>query len=409
MFLLLGLLTSFEIICSVTQADPLSAVAINKMKNSVAEALDGNAMGYQFSIMQDGEMLLEHAVGYSNKSAGLEMNIKRKIDTGSIAKLITTVTILKLHDDRKIDIYAPFYQYLDNNHFPHHQIHESVKGVTVYDLITHTGQLAISADCPTIDYAGCMKVLEKPRKLENCVNSLALRGKSELHCNRKYQNTGIHILRYIIENVVAGTNTVNKLVDFTHNYWLDEVPELKNGEDFESDYPAMHCANEAKSVRYYVRCGISVKKEDVDSQCLDGVWQEVNTYFYESKFCSSGSWHASASDIVKIVDALANGKILSKNMTSLLFNPGLLDGRFRSSPLMWEPMKLFGSAWNESAIFNKGGSTFFTRTLVYYNEKSKVSMALMINGDAGGSNPITPGVNTDKRIILDNAWKAQFK
>lgn len=406
--LLLLILIPFQTIYSTSQAGSLSTDDINKMKSVITRALDDNTMGYQFSIIQDGEMLLEHAAGYSNKTAGVKMNENRKIDAGSVAKLITTVTILKLHDDKRIDLYAPFYQYLDNNHFPAHKIHESVKGITVYDLVTHTGQLSISQDCPTIDYDGCMKVLEEPRKLENCKYSLELRGKTELHCIRTYQNTGVHILRYIIENVVGGVNTVEKLVAFTHDYWLNQVPGLQAGEDIQADYPAMHCVNDNKTVRYYARCGYTVKVKDLESQCLDGNWQEVYTYFKVSDFCSSGSWRMSASDIVKISDALGQGKILSDNMTSLLFNPGLLDGQFKSSPLMWEPPKLYGSTFNNTLVFQKGGSTSYTKALVYYHKPSKVGMALIINGSPNESDPVIPGAMTNRRTLLDNAWKAQF-
>ncbi|MEL6253314.1 MAG: serine hydrolase [Bacteroidota bacterium] len=89
-------------------------------------------MGITAGVMSNGELLWENGVGWRDKDAGIpaEANMIHRI--ASISKPMTSIAILQLYEQGKIDLDVPIHTYIPE--YPKHE-----KGTfTVRQLLTHT-------------------------------------------------------------------------------------------------------------------------------------------------------------------------------------------------------------------------------------------------------------------------------
>ncbi len=372
-------------------ADPLSPSQLDRMQEHVRSQLDGNVVGYQFAVAQDGELLRTYSHGMANLRKGKSMRSSYRLNVGSVSKLVTAVTVLKLAEMERLDLDEPFTKYLDETEFTN--LDPTIEQITIRELLTYTARLP-SSNCLT----GCPATLQNPRKLDKCRVTLDV-GESRFpyRCSYEYQNADFHLLRFVIQGVEPGVDTTEEVVALTRELWLDEA-----GLDMGCD------PHPTADMRYYTTCDLA---NYADDNCLDedreGACECIDGTFFEfrapaqSEYCSSGGWRASASDLARLLALLRDGPILGPEMTDFLLDKTIEDGYKNpgSAAVSWN--RPWSSAEGPN-LGKMGGLHLLTAYATLLPDA--VSAALLINTkDSAG--PPTPGVETNAWDVLQEAWE----
>ncbi len=388
----LSLMSCFLVVtlvaASALAADSLSDSQLEHIEDYVRSQLDGNVVGYQFAIAQDGQLLHSYSHGLANQRRGKVMQSSYRLNIGSISKVVTTVTALKLAELGHLDLDAPFTNYLRKSEYV--DLDPTIQQITVRDLFTYTSGLPVS-DC----YGDCPDHLQKKRRLQDCRVTLDI-GESRFpyRCAYKYQNANFHLLRMVIQgtypaikNITNPVDTTAELVGLTRELWL-------NGAGL-----GMGCdPDPSADMRYYTTCDLADYTKG--GECLDGTFHEYPS-LTQSKYCSSGGWRASATELAFFLARLRDGQILGPEMTEFLLDTTLEDG--------------YGDPGSTSAGFDRPWSSDDSRTLsknggLYLLTAyatllpDGVSAALLINTENSTWTP-NPGVLTDSWDVLKNAWE----
>lgn len=377
---------------------------LDSIEKYVRGQLDGNVVGYQFAIAHNGNPLRSYSYGMANLRDGKTMKSSYRLNIGSVSKIVTTVTVLKLAELGELDLDEPFTKYLRVSAYE--DAHESIKDITIRELLTYTARLPytggegkVSSDCRT----DCPEVLSRSRELQDCRVTLDI-GESRFpyRCAYAYQNASFHLSRLVIQGTRRArrdrVDTTEELVALTRDLWLDDA-EL-----------AMDCdPHPSADMRYYTTCDMASYASDEcgDSregtcECLDGTFLE-HRILGQSNFCSSGGWRASATDLVKLLARLRDGQILGPEMTDFLLDSNLEDGFGNpgSTSAGWD------RPWtsDEGRNLSKNGSVRPLLTAYATYLPDGVTAALLINTE-NKDWPPTPGAKTAASDVVRGAWKS---
>ena len=355
----------------------LSTQRRERFIESVRSDLQGRVPGYQLTLAQSGHLIHQEAWGgaqlESDDSIRLPMSVDALVNLGSVSKMITTVSILKLVDWGEIDLDAPITNYLD----PHrYDFHDSIRGVSIRDLLQHTS--ALKGDCrgtSSVTTMDCSRILESPRLEEDCIEDPD--NPSHRLCRRDYENGNFSILRLVLESF-SYTESSKGFVDLTRRLWLNQI-----------GLTGVSCVGPGgprpESVYYYNANGSQ------DGQVLwnDGTWTPGAT----SWFCGSGGWKASSRDMLRFLRALRYQEFLSPAMTEVLFDTTLRDSNGGRTAISWEPL------WR--GALGKGGSLSPTggglSTQIYHFPEG-IDAVLLFNTHRRSS-------NISAKQALKRAWE----
>jgi CubicO group peptidase (beta-lactamase class C family) len=114
----------------------------NKMaKWLIEEMKDIQPAGYSYAIVRFGNLIDACGVGYARTPAednSLEMGVNTSLVSASLAKPLCAVAVMKLVEEKKIALDEKAYPYIQQA-FP--DVHNSIKDITIYQLVTHTSGL----------------------------------------------------------------------------------------------------------------------------------------------------------------------------------------------------------------------------------------------------------------------------
>ena len=85
-------------------------------------------------VAKDGKPVFTHAVGLADQEKKIENSLKTRFRVGSMNKMFTAVSIMQLVQNGKLDLKAPFGNYLTD--YPNKDVSSKV---TIEQLLTHTG------------------------------------------------------------------------------------------------------------------------------------------------------------------------------------------------------------------------------------------------------------------------------
>ncbi len=107
----------------------------------------GQLAGAVALIWQNGEQVYEHAVGWSDKEAQREMNVNNLFRIASQTKALTSVVILSLMEEGKLNINDPVSRYIPEFATttvaePGKEIVPARRQITLRDLLTHTAGIS---------------------------------------------------------------------------------------------------------------------------------------------------------------------------------------------------------------------------------------------------------------------------
>ena len=315
-------------------SEPFNYDRVEKMAHAIHDGLFDEAVGYQVMVAQSGRVIYSRAWGKSKLSnvpaQEINMTSRTRLNLGSVSKMITTMTLLKLADNGLIDIEADkIFDHINQNKYPANSVHQWVKDRPVINLLTHTSGLDEKKG------GTCSK--EDENKMD-CTNFFStapqlLCGPDE-KCERNYNNYNTNAARIVIE-AKTGAETSGDIVAKTHELWANSI-----------NLGGIRCAPD-EGVSYFGKCNGAPDCFSFNGQ----LWQQMETDGTMSESCSAGGWHATSREMIEFLAAIRYKKILSSdNLNSLLTSTTMEEylGSSGSMALGWEP------PWPADGVENLG-------------------------------------------------------
>lgn len=326
MYLLLSMLglmgcshkpTRFEVLDGVSEG-------MHAMVTSYAEAgtFNGNVL-----VMRDGQKLYEASFGYIDGQQKERLNKKDRFGIGSIYKEFPAVAIMKLHEQKKLDLNDPLSQHVPN-------LPGWSSGITIKDLLQYTSGL------PRLNWRKHDGITE-----QNVLDDLkALKAlKFQPGTDYFYSNNGPILLIRIVESVTGKPFPV-----YLKKHLLE--PAGIRGRVLEEGFP------------YSNRKGIAIPFDE---------------NFEEDTFSvniSNIMFTLSAADVYRWVDALNSFKIIDESSVAYLGKTASLERSNMQAPL--------GTCVFENGVLVKHrhhGSSGNYEALVTRMNDSKVTVVLLTN------------------------------
>jgi len=221
--------------------------------------------------------------------ASIEFNIENNIDTkfniASITKMFTSVAILQLYEQGKVELNKPIGKYLPD--YPNRLVRDSV---TIHQLLTHTSGNNNVLNFWETNNLKYKNVSDFAQLFEN--DTLL----SKPGTKYDYSGSGFVILGLIIEKV-SGQN----YYDYVRENIFKPV-EMDNTTELEIDSVINNKASGYTT--FFGESKIPKRNE-----------------YYLSKASPAGFHHSTVEDLFKFSKALRNYKLLKKETTQLMFEP----------------------------------------------------------------------------------------
>ncbi len=234
-------------------------------------------------VARDGVPLISKGYGWANAEWEIPSTPTTKFRLGSITKQFTATLVLRLQEQKKLDVQDPICKYIE-------PCPELWKPVTIHHLLTHTSGIPSYTGLP--DY---QKTMMMPRTIEQMVavfRDLPLEfAPGEKF---KYNNSGYFLLGVIIEKVAA-----KKYEDALRDEIFTPLEMMDTGYDWSEPLLRHRAAG-------YTRRG-------------DGL---VNAKFLDMQQpYSAGSLYSSAEDLLKWDQALYTDRVLPGPARTAMFTP----------------------------------------------------------------------------------------
>jgi CubicO group peptidase (beta-lactamase class C family) len=237
-------------------------------------------------VARDGEVLFKQAYGLASVAWGIPNQTDTRFNLGSMNKMFTAVAILQLAQAGKLDLHAPFGQYLSNYAKP-----SIANKVTIHHLLTHTGGLGDIFD-------QAYEITSKDRFLRPA-DYLPLFDEKELlfepGTSWSYSNAGFILLGLIIE-AVSGQNYFEYIR--RHIY---QPAGMENSDSYDLRYDTPNLANGY-------------------TQMVPGGGKRMNNLFmHVVKGSPAGGGYSTVEDLLHFDIALRNHRLLNANYTEKLW------------------------------------------------------------------------------------------
>ncbi|SDP33279.1 CubicO group peptidase, beta-lactamase class C family [Mucilaginibacter sp. OK268] len=254
--------------------------------------------GVSIAIIHNYKIEWAKGYGWADDSLKIPVTTQTLFQAGSISKSLNSVGVLKLAQDKKIDLYTDINTYLRSWKFPHAPLSKGKK-LTIANLLSHTGGLTVHGfggyekgdAIPTI-----LQVLDGKKP----ANSPAVRSMYEPGLKYEYSGGGITISQLIV-------------MDITHEpyekFMYDNVLKPLGMTASTYQQPPTDKAPKLVSAAYYSD-GKQVKGKYhiYPEQAAAGLWTnptDLCKYIIETQLAYMGKSH----------------KVLSQQMTNLMLTP----------------------------------------------------------------------------------------
>lgn len=251
-------------------AQNFSTGKVDSLLNTLA--VNNRAMG-SLAISQNGELVYQKAIGQASSTMHVpnQANVKTRYRVGSISKMFTAVMILQLIEEHKLDFNTPLSKF-----FP--QLPNADK-ITIGSMLDHRSGLHNYSDDPA--FRNYMTMPHTETEMLDIV--AATKPDFTPNTRAAYSNTNFLLLGYMVE----------KLSGTTYNEALRQGIAAKIGlEDTFYGTKTNVTNNEAYSFK------------------LNNDWEQQPETDV-SNFGGAGAVVSTPADLVKFIDALFNGKLIS--------------------------------------------------------------------------------------------------
>jgi len=233
-----------------------------------------------FLMAKNGEVIYEDYTGYSNYANKDKITWKTPMHVASVGKVITSVSILKLVDEKKIDLDEKVSTYLSG--FPYETI-------TVRHLLNHRSGLPYYGNFTEIPGMWDRKKTITNKDVLELLKTKNIKLESKPDTRFKYCNTNYVLLASIVEEITGKTfqEALKEMIFVPlkmHNTFVFD--DIKNKDTVTQSY---HANNKKMHWDY-----------------LDGTYGDKNIY-------------TTPRDLLKLDKALYSSKFLSKNIKEQMF------------------------------------------------------------------------------------------
>jgi CubicO group peptidase (beta-lactamase class C family) len=254
--------------------------------------------GVSIAVIHNYKIEWAKGYGWADDSLKIPVTTQTLFQAGSISKSLNSVGVLKLAQDKKIDLYTDINTYLSGWKFPYDSLSKGKK-ITIANLLSHTGGLTVHG-FGGYEKGDTIPTIEQVLDGKKPANSPAVRSMYEPGLKYEYSGGGITISQLIV-------------MDITHepyDKWMyDNV--LKPLGMTASTYQQPPTDKDPKliSAAYYPN-GKEVKGKYhiYPEQAAAGLWTnptDLCKYIIETQLAYEGKSH----------------KVLSQQMTSLRLTP----------------------------------------------------------------------------------------
>ncbi|MUK86883.1 serine hydrolase [Ornithinibacillus sp. L9] len=244
-------------------------------------------------IQKSGEVLADTSTGYANKADQLKITNHTRFGIASGCKIFTAVAICQLVEEAKLSFDTKLTDCLDIS-FPNFD-----KGITIHQLLTHTSGIPDYFDEKVMDdfeELWIQKPMYQIRRLHDFLpffKNEKMKYKPGEHFH--YNNAGYILLGLIVEQV-SGT----PFADYMEKYIFSKARMLDSG------YFALDQLPKDTAIGY-------IKNPD-------GTFR-TNMYSIPVQGGSDGGAFVTTKDMLQFWDALANYRLINKDLTTQLLTP----------------------------------------------------------------------------------------
>lgn len=293
---LLSLVASLIATSSRATAEP-SPIATSppaQLAAQIKDYLAAEAQSDRFSgvvlLAQHGQVIFGEAYGLASKEYGARNTIETRFNLGSINKLMTRIAIVQLAAQGKLSSEDTISKLLPD--YPN----KAAAKVTVRQLLEMSSGIG--------DFFGPAYQATTPDRLRTLADFVPLFANKPLAfppgTSQAYSNGGFIVLGLIIERL-SGLS----YYDFVQHHIFDSAGMTASGW-FERDVPTPNVAT-----------GYT-KPPDKPTE----PWRN-NIYTTPARGSSAGGGYSNAPDLLKLADALEQGKLLDAERTAAVLGPGI--------------------------------------------------------------------------------------
>ncbi len=280
------------------------------------------ANGISIAVIKDYKIEWARGYGWANSAEQRHVNASTLFQAASVSKSINAVGVLKLVQQRKLNMYEDINQYLKTWKFPYDSLSKGKK-ITIANLLSHTAGLTVHG-FPGYTKGDTIPTLTQILNGKRPANTAAVRSEFEPSLKYQYSGGGITISQLIVEDIthepydVYMWNNVLKPLGMTNSFFT-QPPANKKNKNVATAY------NDGKEVKG--------KYNIYPEQGAAGLWTtptDLAKYIIETQLSLQGK----------------SNKVLSREMTKLRLTP-YIDS---SSAL-----GVFIVKKNDEIYFNHGG------------------------------------------------------
>lgn len=333
--------STYLVFVNSDNATPLGYEQAERMGRIIHEGISNSTVGYQFMLAQSGRIFFSRAYGKTkidpSSSEEVDMTTRTQLDIGSVSKLITAMTVLKLVENPKKWKLSLDDKIVDRVAKGQVGAKSWANYTPIRDLFLHTTGISenvaiYNAKDLTVD---CQKFFDTEPDLDlHCVSPPYTYGNN---CQRSYNNSNIAAARKVIEFVTGAKNSKD-IVNLTRELWSQSI-----------DLGSMTCAVNSDAY-YYGPCNGA-------ANCINYAgkswrWMRGVDDAAWSPSCSASGWYASTRELLEFLTAIRYDKTLKdSSLVKTFLSTSLIDSGADPTAFSWDPP---WSAGGES-LLNKAG------------------------------------------------------
>lgn len=158
-----------------------------------------NVKGLSIAVVKDYKVVWAKGYGWADEKEKRPVTTETLFEPGSISKSLNAVGILKLVQDKKLDLFVDINTYLKSWKFPYDSISKGKK-ITLANLLSHTAGLTVHG-FPGYDRKSQIPTLPQILNGQPPANTSAVRSENEPGLESKYSGGGTIISQLIVNDV----------------------------------------------------------------------------------------------------------------------------------------------------------------------------------------------------------------
>lgn len=352
----LGACTAGHDTTSAAKPDPFTQRADSFLRQCQAAGFNGSVL-----VVRNDSALLDKGYGLRDRERVLPNTPATVHAIGSITKQFTAACILKLQDQGRLDVNDPMSRYVKD-------VPPDKSTITIHQLLTHSAGFpdAIGDDYAAIDRDGFLRLaMSTPLKFTP--------GQGY-----NYSNVGYSILGAIVEQLSG-----RSYERYLHDELLVPAGISRTG------YLIPDWSKEELAIGYR-------KDGERWGTMWDHPWAVDGPYWH---LRCNGGLLSTTHDMTAWVDALREGKMLSKTATDAMFTPHVREGEGADS-FYGYGWAIFSTPRGTRLITHNGGNGIQFADVLWYADEG-VKVVLMSNANARGMQDLAWELG---RMVFDPAY-----